>query len=325
MEREVLVVGANGRIGRWSVEAFLEAGWKVRAFVRTGSASRVRGGVTVFEGDAFDADAVVAASEGVGVIVNALNPPYERWLAEVPKITRSILTAAEASGATVMLPGNVYNYGQGMPPLLREDTPHVPTTVKGRLREEMEEAYRRASARGIQTIVLRAGDFIERNATGNWFDTYIANKVAEGIVTYPGPLDRVHAWAYLPDLARAMVGLAEIRESLGAYETIGFGGFSLTGRELVETMERALGRTLKVKRFPWGLVRLMSVFSAPMREVVEMRYLWEVPHAIDGSKLERILPDFRPTTGVTAVREALRGASDHEGSPLEAANVSLST
>ena len=52
MEREVLVVGANGRIGRWSVEAFLEAGWKVRAFVRTGSASRVRGGVTVFEGDA---------------------------------------------------------------------------------------------------------------------------------------------------------------------------------------------------------------------------------------------------------------------------------
>ncbi|HET6417921.1 MAG TPA: NAD(P)H-binding protein, partial [Polyangiales bacterium] len=265
MEKEVLVVGANGRIGRWSVEAFLDAGWKVRAFVRTGSSARVRGGVIVFEGDAFDAEAVTAASEGVAVIVNALNPPYERWAEEVPKITQSILSAAEASGATVMLPGNVYNYGDGMPPVLREDTPHVPTTRKGRLREEMEEAYRQASARGVQTIVLRAGDFIERKATGNWFDTYVGNKVEKGIVTYPGPLDRVHAWAYLPDVARAMVGLAAVRESLGAFETIGFGGFSLTGAELVETMERALERPLKLKRFPWGLVRLMGPFSAPMR------------------------------------------------------------
>jgi len=307
MEKEVLVVGANGRIGRWSVDAFLDAGWKVRAFVRTGVSGRVRGGVTVFEGDAFDAEAVSAASEGVAVIVNALNPPYERWQEEVPKITQSILRAAEASRATVILPGNVYNYGDGMPPVLREDTPRLPTTRKGRLREEVEEAYRQASARGIQTIVLRAGDFIERSATGNWFDTYVANKVEKGIVTYPGPLDRVHAWAYLPDLARAMVGLAEVREDLGAFEMIGFGGFSLTGRELVETMERALGRSLKVKRFPWGMVRLMSAFSAPMREVVEMRYLWEVPHGIDGKKLGRILPDFRPTTCVTAIHEALGG------------------
>jgi nucleoside-diphosphate-sugar epimerase len=206
-----------------------------------------------------------------------------------------------------MLPGNVYNYGEGMPPVLREDTPHVPTTRKGRLREEMEEAYRQASARGVQTIVLRAGDFIERKATGNWFDTYVANKVDKGIVTYPGPLDRVHAWAYLPDLARAMVGLAAVRESLGAFETIGFGGFSLTGAELVETMERALERPLKLKRFPWGLVRLMGPFSAPMREVVEMRYLWKVPHEIDGSKLARILPDFQPTACVTAIHEALEG------------------
>jgi nucleoside-diphosphate-sugar epimerase len=307
MEKEVLVVGANWRLGRWSVEAFLDAGWKVRAFVRTGSSARVRSGVTVIEGDAFDAEAVAAASEGVAVIVNALNPPYERWPEEVPKITHSILSAAQASGATVILPGNVYNYGEGMPPVLREDTPHLPTTRKGRLREEMEEAYRGASAGGVQTIVLRAGDFIERRATGNWFDTYIANKVDEGIVTYPGPLDRVHAWAYLPDLARAMVGLAEVRDDLGAFETIGFGGFALTGQELIETMERTLGRSLKVKRFPWGMVRLMSAFSAPMREVVEMRHLWEVPHEIDGKELGRILPGFRPTTCVTAIHEALGG------------------
>jgi hypothetical protein len=49
----------------------------------------------------------------------------------------------------------------------------------------------------------------------------------------------------------------------------------------------------------------MSAFSAPMREVVEMRYLWEVPHGVDGSKLARILPDFKPTACVTAIHDAL--------------------
>ncbi len=304
MKETVLVLGANGRIGRSAVEAFLNAGWAVRAFVRRGSADRVRREVQIFEGDAFDVDSVVSAAEGADVIVNALNPPYERWAAELPRITRSVLGAAKHSGATVMIPGNVYNYGESMPSVLVEDTPHAPTTRKGTMREQMEDAYRDAAAQGVQTIVLRAGDYFERNKTGNWFDSYIANKVSKGVVTYPGSLDRVHAWAFLPDVARALVGLAEIRADLPDFDTFGFEGFSLTGRELVEAMETAAGRPLKVKRLPWPIIRLLGFFSAPMREVVEMKYLWDVPHRIDGSKLARALPRFRPTELSVAIADA---------------------
>jgi len=306
MEQEVLVVGANGRIGRASVEAFLEAGWKVRAFVRSGSADRVRSGVTIFEGDAFDAQAVAASSDGVDVIVNALNPPYDRWASEVPRITESILHAAKTSGATVILPGNMYNYGEGMPPILREDTAHVPTTRKGVMREEMEEAYRKAATEGVRTIVVRAGDYIEQKETGNWFDSQISNKVHKGVVTYPGPLDRVHSWAFLPDVARAMVELAEIRATLDEFDTFGFAGFSVTGAELIDAMENAAGRTLKVKTIPWPIIRMIGVFNPLMREIVEMRYLWDVPHAVDGSKLARVLPNFRPTELHVAIALSLR-------------------
>jgi hypothetical protein len=38
-----------------------------------------------------------------------------------------------------------------------------------------------------------------------------------------------------------------------------------------------------------------------------MSYLWRVPHAIDGGKLARTLPDFRPTPLATALAEALAG------------------
>ncbi|MEM8606040.1 MAG: NAD(P)H-binding protein [Myxococcota bacterium] len=302
---EVLVIGANGRMGRWAVEAFLERGWIVRAYVRAGSAHRVRDGILVIEGDAFDGDAVAKAADGVNVIVNAVNPPYDRWETDVPTITQSVLGAARSSGATVIVPGNVYNYGAGMPESLREDTPHDPTTKKGSLREQMETDYRAAVDEGVQTLVVRAGDFIERQETGNWFDTYVANKVDCGKVTYPGPMDRVHSWAYLPDLARAMAMLAERRNELAGFETFGFPGFSVTGKELVDAIEEATGRTMRVRGFPWPAVRLLGLFNKQMREVVEMRYLWSVPHGIDGTKMQAALPDFQPNDLQDALREAL--------------------
>ena len=305
MEREVLVVGANGRMGRWAVRGFAEAGWRVRAFVRPGSAERVEAGVQVVEGDAFDPDAVTKAAAAVSVIVNAVNPPYDRWADDIPKITTAILTAARTHGATIMLPGNVYNYGAQMPAELREDTPHAPTTCKGALRETMEQAYRDAAAAGVQTIVVRAGDFIERRETGNWFDTYIANDVEKGKVTYPGPLDQVHSWAYLPDLGRVMAALADKRSELGSFESFGFPGFSVTGRELIEGIEHATGRTMSVRRFPWPVVRCLALFNKQMREVVEMRYLWSVPHGIVGDKLASALPEFRPLDLQSALREAI--------------------
>lgn len=143
----VLVLGARGRFGRAAVAAFSQAGWQVRAFVRSGrQPERAFRGETI-NGDAFDPGDVVAAANGANVIVHALNPPYPRWRRDLPRLTKSVLAAAHASGATVMIPGNVYNYGAGMPETLLEETPHRPTTRKGALRESMEATFRDAANR----------------------------------------------------------------------------------------------------------------------------------------------------------------------------------
>ena len=167
-----------------------------------------------------------------------------------------------------MLPGNVYNYGAGMPENLREHTPHLPTPRKGRLRVEMEAAY--AQADGVRTIVLRAGDFIERETTGNWFDSQITKNLAKGGVMYPGPLDRVHAWAYLADMARAMAALAGKRDDFSRFEDFGFPGYSLTGQALIDAIGRVAGRELGIKSLSWPLLRLLGLVMPQMREVAEM-------------------------------------------------------
>ncbi|MEL7128284.1 MAG: NAD(P)H-binding protein, partial [Pseudomonadota bacterium] len=177
MSKTVIVLGAKGRFGRAASKAFSEAGWEVLAFARSWKKAGYAPYGKPVEGDAFDVRTLIAHTAGCDVIVNALNPPYQNWARDLPKLTAAVIEAAKINGGTVMVPGNVYNYGAEMPAVLSEATPHRPTSRKGRLRQDMEEAYAVAADDGVQTIILRAGDFLERETTGNWFDTYMIPKI----------------------------------------------------------------------------------------------------------------------------------------------------
>ncbi len=96
MTGSVLVLGGSGRFGRHASEAFWNAGWRVTQY------DRARGDLT-------------AAARGNDVIVNGWNPPYDRWADTVPALTAQVIAAARTSGATVIVPGNVYVFGEEAP------------------------------------------------------------------------------------------------------------------------------------------------------------------------------------------------------------------
>ena len=273
MKGTVLILGASGKIGRHSAQAFERAGWQVRTFNRK-------------------VDDMNVAARGVDVIVNGLNPPaYHDWEHLVPAITEQVIAAAKASGATVILPGNVYNL-DAVGGQWSEHTVHAPVTRKGRIREEMENTYR---ASGVQTIVLRAGNFIDPEHNGDVMSLLLLRDVARGKVTSPGDPHAMQAYCYLPDWARAAVALAEIRGQLGTFEDVPFAGHSFTVEELRTSLSAHLGRPLTLSRFPWWAFTLTSPFWELARELREMRYLWSLSHTLSGDKLARLLPDFRPT------------------------------
>ena len=289
MTDRVLVVGAAGRFGRAAAEAFATSGWEVHALTRDGS--RVPEGCAAHAGDAGDPARLSALAAGCGVIVHAANAPYPDWPQAVPAFTRATLAAARASGATVLIPGNVYVFGRRMPEVLGPDTPHRADTRKGRLRAEMEAEFR-AAAPEVRSIVLRCGDFLDPGRTGNWWDLVLAEKLAGGRFVYPGRRDAAHAWAWLEDAARAAVALAERRDTLPAFADIPFPGIAPTGDEMVAGLKTALGRSFRVARFPWPLIRLGAPFNPMFREIAEMRYLWDVPHRLDAGPLTAVLPGF---------------------------------
>lgn len=304
MTGTVLILGAKGRFGRAATQAFSTAGWEIRAATRAGDTATTAC-ITPVACDVMDRDAVIAAAHGVDVIVHAVHPAYPDWAQMMPVHTANIIAAGLSSGATVMIVGNVYVFGEEAAEVYDEANAFAPTTRKGALRVTMEAAFEAATAQGLRSVVLRGGDFIERHKSGNWFDTYMTNKIHKGVFTYPGRTDAVHAWAYLPDMARAMVGLAAKRDTLPAFSSFGFEGYSLTGDALKAAVARTVGRPLKSVSFPWWLLRVIGLFNPLVHEVNEMRYLWDRPHRLDGTALAHVLPDFVPTPLDRAMVEVL--------------------
>jgi len=301
MSGRVIVLGAAGRLGRIAAEAFRDAGWTVASVVRASAASRVASRTELIELDARDAGGVVEAARDADLIVHALNPPYTDWPKFALPYADAAIAAARASGATLLFPGSVYNYGPPMPPVIEETTPMRPGSRKGRLRAEIER--RMQDAADVRVIILRAGDFFGGAGLGSWFDRVI---VKNGRVTYPGPLDVVHEWAYLPDLAAALVRLAAIRSTLSRFESFGFPGHAVTGRQLVAAIGRALGRSgMGVSTMPWFGLRLLSPLVPIFRELSEMAYLWNEPHRIDGKKLIAAIGEVPRTPFDAAVAAAL--------------------
>lgn len=289
MTGTALILGASGRFGRNAAEAFWNAGWRVREFDRA-------------------ADDLMTASQNVDVIVNGWNPPYTKWACDVPPMTRQVIAAAEASGATVILPGNIYGYGQGSGPTLDENTPMTAQNPLGRIRIDMEAAYRAAAC---QTIILRAGDYIDTEASGNWFDQIITAKAAKGRVTSPGDPTIPHTWAYLPDLARAAVALAEKRAQLQQFEEVLYPGYTLSLDDICALVAEATGRPQQLKKLNWLPIQIAAPVWPMGRALLEMRYLWNMPHRLDGTGFDALLPRFNQTDALTAVTRAVRHLDIH--------------
>lgn len=303
MKGQILVLGAAGRLGFAAAEAFRDAGWSVKGLVRPGAEWRAPRGIVVIETN--DRAVAVKEARGTDIVLHALNAPYTGWARHALPLAYSAIEAAEQSGATLMFPGNVYNYGASMPPVLDETMPMQPTSRKGKLRNEVELRLREASDRGVRTIILRAGDFFGRGQ-GSWFDLVLIKELAQNRITYPGPLDVVHEWAYLPDYVEALVRLAAVRAALEPFATFGFSGHAVTGQEFVSAIAKASGRALKIGHINWWMMRTFGSIWKMGRELTEIGYLWQVPHQIDGSKLATAIGKVPHTPLDTAVARALR-------------------
>lgn len=305
MEQTALVLGATGGVGGEVARLLVARGWRVKALHR---GQRRGDGLDWIVGDAMNRDDVLRAADGVQLIVHAVNPPgYRNWGQLVLPMLDNTIAAARASGARILLPGTVYNYGPDVFPFIAEDAPQRPVTRKGAIRVEME---RRLKDCGLPVLIVRCGDFFGPRAGNSWF--------AQGLVKPGKPVTSIsnpgapgigHQWAYLPDVAETMVRLVERADALPVFARYAMQGhWDADGLQMTGAIARVVGKPeLRAGAFPWWLTTVAAPFVTVFRELREMRYLWRHPVRLSNARLVAALGAEPHTPLDEAVRRTLEG------------------
>jgi nucleoside-diphosphate-sugar epimerase len=300
-----VVFGATGGIGGAVVAELVRRGRRVRAVSRRGEAPEGAEGVAA---DAADPAEAAEASTGAGVVYHCVNPGYTRWPELLPPISRSILGAAESSGAKLVFADNLYAYGPVDGPL-REDLPATATGAKGRTRIEVADELLAANRDGRARVTIgRASDYYgPGGANSTSGDPVFGRTLAGKRPVWTGKLDVPHTFHYLTDIARGLVTLAERSEADGGIWHLP-AAEPLTAQQFFDLVFEAAGRPTPAKAQIAGpaLLAVAGLFSPTLRELRETAYQFRRPFVIDSSRFERAFGRLEPTPHSAAVERTVQ-------------------
>lgn len=209
------VVIGFGPAGAATARLLAEQGHTVRVVTRSGRSPEP--GIEHVALDATDTDRLSGAARGAAAIHNCAAPPYHRWADDWPALSSSLCAAAEATGAVLVMLGNLYGYGPVDGPMT-EELPLAATGPKGRVRAEVWERARELHGQGrIRAVEVRASDFFGPGVTdGGHLAARVVPPLLRGKpVTTLGDPDAPHSWTYLPDVARTLCAAAQDERAWG--------------------------------------------------------------------------------------------------------------
>ncbi|SEL70536.1 NAD-dependent epimerase/dehydratase family protein [Nonomuraea pusilla] len=298
------VIVGSGQVGTHLAAKLLARGHDVTVVTRSGSGPE---GAVRVAADVTDRRRLVQVTEGADALYNCVNPRYDRWLTDWPPMAASFLAAAEATGAVLVILGNLYPYGPVTGPMT-EDLPLRPSSAKAAVRARMwEDALAAHRAGRVRATEVRGSDYFGPGATDQSYlgDRFQGPLRAGRSIALPYPADVPHSWTYLPDVADALVVAGTDERAWGRPWHVPTSD-PLSFREVGERMAALLGRPApRITRIPWPLVRAAGLFSPMLGELGHTRYQFTEPFVLDSSAFQR-------TFGVTPtpMDEALKATLD---------------
>lgn len=279
-----VIVGA-GPTGVATARLLADAGDRVRLITRSGGGPQ-HPGIELVTADATDSERLSELTRGASTLFNCAMPPYYRWPTDFPPINRSLLAAAERTGAGYVLLGNLYGYGPVDGPMT-EDLPLAPTTVKGRVRAQMwEEALAAHVAGKIRASEVRASDYVGPGAY-SIFTLLVAPQVLAGEpAVVPADLDAPHTWTYTGDVARALVAVSQDDRAWGhAWHAPSNPPVSV--RRLAQQLAQIAGApNPTLVRMSAEDLEAAGAGDPVVAEFPEMQYMFQNPFNLDSSRTQ---------------------------------------
>ena len=293
---ETLVMGL-GPVGRATVEALTARGDRVRVAQRS-QPKDLPASVGFVPCDVLDEGAVRRVLDGVAQLVLAIGFAYDGkiWREAWPKAMRNVVAAAEAAGTRVVFVDDMYMLGPQDAPLT-EDMPLTRQGVKPAVRAEVTRIWQAASGEGrIKFAALRCPDFYGPGVGLSHIGDSGFGRLAQGkTAMLIAPPDTPHDFTYVPDIARAVVSLLDAPDDVYGQAWNMPSAPTRTPREILALGAAAIGVAPKVRSIPLALLPLLGLAVPFLREVAEMRFLFDRPYRIDARKFEaRFWSDVTP-------------------------------
>ncbi len=301
--RSPVVLGA-GPVGRAIVARLGARGLTPVLVTRSGTAvAGARSSVV----DVTDAGALAAALQGADAVFHCAQPAYHRWSQEFPAFQRAVLDACAGAGVGVVVAvENLYPYGAVRGGSITESTPFNPCSRKGEVRARLATELAAAHTEGrTATAAVRASDFFGPGVLGSAYGERFVGPLVKGkAADVFGDPDTRHSVTYVPDLAEALVRVAERPGAWGRAWHAPTAP-AVTQRQLVELVAAAAGTEPRLRVVkPW-MLRLVGRFNPGARETVEMLYEFDADFVLDSSAAEGALGlNPTPLTDATAATVA---------------------
>jgi nucleoside-diphosphate-sugar epimerase len=277
------VIVGSGPVGTTTALLLADLGHRVRVVTRSGSGP-THPNIERVALDATNVAALTKATAGAAAIYNCVNPPYHRWPTDWPPLADAMLAAAESSGATLVIMGNLYGYGPMTRPMKESDA-LASTGVKGGVRIKMwSDALAAHESGRIRATEVRASDFIGPQVLNSHLGERVIPKLLKGKgVQVLGNPDMAHSFTFMPDVARALVTAATDERAWGKAWHVPTNP-ATTSREMITMMSKIAGvAPVKVSGIPNALLKVGGLFSPLFRELPEMLYQFDRPFIVDSS------------------------------------------
>lgn len=309
MTSKFLIIGATGAIGHAFAKALQDANEHATLLVRDRrkaieSFDSTRG-FTIVEGDVKDTALLKSIAEGTEFIFHGANTSYENWASAMPAMTQSVIEAAEHSGATVIFPGNNYNFGQTDYPI-SEITPFNPSAPLGEVRVDLEKMLQSATDQGrIRTLIVRMAEIWGPNVTNKQFAPVFENALQGKAMPWLISTEPAQQLLYAPDAGRAILALTRLGER-SAYSVYNVGGTLVPSvRSWLEQIADVAGVPARISLIPKLMVSLLGRVIPVMREVASLSYKYETSVVLNDAKFRVALPSFEQTPMKEAIAETL--------------------
>jgi nucleoside-diphosphate-sugar epimerase len=277
-----LIIGA-GPVGTTTAMELLQQGHQVKIATRSGTGPDDPR-VERLKVDAADSKAVSVVAKNVDAILNCANPKYTRWDTDWPPIAKSLLQAAEQTGAGLVTMSNLYGYGS-QHQTMDSQTPLESTGKKGLVRANMWLQAKSAHEEGrVRATEVRASDFFGPGVIdANMGERVVPLVLQDKSVQLMGKADVLHSFSYMPDVARTLCAVATSDHAWGRPWMVP--SITTTQRQFVNDLSRAANvRPVKISTLPAALIRVLGLVVPLMRELGEVQYQFNSRFVIDASE-----------------------------------------